>query len=113
MIELSDGNIALSSNIHPFYPIVIIDSSSYQIVTVILLEECIYSYSSLCVFDEHSFIYIDRDQFLQISNENCSILSQVRDKRHREYRGIFPLEGGKYFAIDNYSRISIIKPSFA
>lgn len=46
MIELSNDNVALISNNEP-YPIVIIDSSSYQIITNIQLEKNISYCSSL------------------------------------------------------------------
>ena len=58
MIELSNGDIAISSNNDP-YPIVIIDSSSYQqIKKEIIFEEYIDFSSSLCVFNEHSLTFI-------------------------------------------------------
>ena len=53
MIELSNGNIALSSDVKP-YPIVIIDCSSYQIKTEIPLTEHLPFCSSLCVFNQQS-----------------------------------------------------------
>ena len=112
MIELSDDNIALSSGVEP-YPIVIIDSSSYQIVTIIQLKEYFTFNSSLCVFDEHSFIYAHRGTFLQISNEDGRVLFHSKGGRFHGWYGILPLEGGKYFAIENYERISIIKPWYA
>ena len=49
MVELSNGNIALSVIGCP-YPIVINDSLSYQIVTMIQLKEYITLESSLCVW---------------------------------------------------------------
>ena len=112
MIELSNGNIALFSCDEP-YPIVIIDSSSYQIVTVIQLEEYFNHCSSLCVFDEHSFIYARDGIFLQISSEDGRVLFHSEGGRFNGCDGILPLEGGKYFAIENYKRISIIKPCYA
>ena len=112
MIELSNGNIALSSD-KETYPIVIIDSSSYQIVTMIQLKEYITYPSSLCVFDEHSFIYACDGIFLQISNEDGRVLFHSKGGRFNGYNGIIPLEGGKYFAIERCKRISIIKPCYA
>ena len=97
MIELSNGNIALSSRYKP-HPIVIIDSSSYQIVTVIQLKEYITYYSSLCVFDEHSFIYAYYGTFLQISSEDGRVLFHSKGGNFDGFGGILPLEGGKYFA---------------
>ena len=113
MIELSNGNIALSSDVRP-YPIVIIDSSSYQIVTMIQLKEYITDCSSLCVFDEHSFIYACDGTFLQISNEDGRVLFHSKGRRFNGFfAGIIPLEGGKYFAIEKVQWISIIKPCYA
>ena len=75
IIQLSNGNIALSSQDEP-HPIVIIDSSTYQVKKVIQLKEHITGCSSfpLCVFNEHSFIYVSFGIFLQISNKDGSIL---------------------------------------
>ena len=112
MIELSDGNIALSSRDEP-YPIVIIDSSSYQVKKEIQLKDSITGCSSLCVFDEHSFIYVYEGTFLQISNEDGEIIFKSKGGNFEGYGGILPLEGGKYFAIQNSNKITIIKPCYA
>ena len=112
MIELSDGNIALSSDNEP-YPIVIINTSSYQIMRVIQLKEYITYWSSLSVFDEHSFIYVYKGTFLQISSEDGRVLFHSKGGNFGGWYGILPLEGGKYFAIQNNERISIIKPCYA
>ena len=113
MIELSNGNIALSSYGYPF-PIVIIESSSYQVVTVIQLKEYITNCSALCVFDEHSFIYAHKGTFLQISSEDGRVLFHSEGGRFiGRTGGILRLEGGKYFAIENGKRISIIKTYLA
>ena len=109
MIELSDGNIALSSRDVP-YPIVIIDTSSYQVKKEIQLKDSITGCSSLCVFDEHSFIYVYEGTFLQISNKDGSVLFHSERGSFNGCNGILPLEEGKYFAIENKSKISIIKP---
>ena len=106
MIELSNGNIAISSRKDP-YPIVIIDSNSYQVKKVIESKELITGCSSLCIFDENSFIYVYEGAFLQISNEDFSILYQSQGGKFKGYRSIISLEGG-YFAIENEKRISII-----
>ena len=78
--KLPIDNIALSSYAKP-HPIVIIDSSSYQIVRMIQLKKYITYYSSLCVFDEHSFIYAYDGTFLQISNEDGSVLFHSKGGR--------------------------------
>ena len=111
MAELPNGNIALSSTVKP-YPIVIIDTSTYQIVTVIQLQWQIIRCSSLCIFDEHSFIYVNEGTFLQISSEDGSVLFHLKGGNFKGYFGILPLEGGKYFAINYGPSISIIKPCY-
>ena len=103
----------LSSCDYP-YPIVIIDTSSYQIVTVIHLKEYIIDHSSLCVFDEHSFISVyEGTLLLQISNEDGSILFHSNTGKFNGWYRILPLEGGKCFAVDNDKRISIMKLCYA
>ena len=106
MIELSDGNIAISSKNEP-YPIIIIDSNSYQVKKEIQSKELIIGCSSLCMFDKNSFIYVYEGAFLQISNEDFSILYNSQGGKFKGYRSIISLEGG-YFAIENGKRISII-----
>ena len=108
MIELSDGNIALSSCVIPF-PIVIINTSLYQVKKEIQLERYIIERSSLCVFDDRSFIYAFNGRFLQISNKDGSIIFKSTGGKFSGYRGILPLEGGKYLVVSNFKRISIIK----
>ena len=112
MIELADGNIALSFYMKPC-PIVIIDSSTYQVKTKVLLEEYNTKPSSLCVLDEHSFIHVNKGSFLQISNKGGSVLFQSEGGEFDGWCSVIPLEGGKYFAVQNNTRISIIKPCYA
>ena len=111
IIELSDGNIALSSALKPNF-IIIIDSSSYQIKKRIQMEKIIDGSSSLCVFNEQSFIFASEGKFVQISNEDGKILFHSRGGEFKGFFGIIPLEGGQYFAIQNGKRITIVKPVY-
>ena len=65
------------------------------------------------MYDEHSFVYVYGGTFLQISNEDGEILFKSKGGNFKGYFGILPLEGGKYFAIENGGSISIIKPCYA
>ena len=112
MIELFDGNIALSSGDKPCL-IIIIDSSSFQLKKKILIKEYISNCSSLCMFNDNSFIYVYEGTFLQISSEEYSILFQMKDGNFDGEYGIIPIEGGKYFAIENGKCISIVKLCYA
>ena len=87
---------------------------SYQVKKKILLNGNITHSSSLCVFNEHSFIYALDGTFFQISSEDYSILFQSKGGKFRGYYGgIIPIEQGKYFAIQSCRRISIVKPYVA
>ena len=67
---------------------------------------------SLCVCNEHSFIYVYEGTFFQISNEDGLILYQSKVGNFTGEYGIIPIKGGKYFAIFNYSTICIVKPYY-
>ena len=109
MIELSDGNVALSSAYEP-YPIVVIDSATYQVKKEIQMKECVMKCSSLCWFSHHSFIYACKGCLVQVSSEDCSVMFQAKGGRFNGcYGGVVPIDGGKYFAVENEKRITIIK----
>ena len=109
MIALPDGNIAVSSH-KESKPIVIIDSSTYKIKKEIYLEGVFISNSSLCVLNERSFIYAYNGTFIQISNEDYSILFRSDGDKDdfNGARGIIPVEGGKYCAITGYECLCIV-----
>ena len=64
-------------------------------MTVIQLKEYITCPSSLCVFDEHSFIYVRDGTLLQTSNEGGGVLFHSKGGNFGGSHGILPLEGGK------------------
>ena len=112
LIELSDGNIALSSRSTP-HPIVIIDSNSYQVITFIHLEEDITCCSSLCMVNEYSFIYVYNGTLIQISSKDYSIMFKTKEgKFNGFFGGIILLEKGTFFVIENNEGISILKILF-
>ena len=108
MIELSNGNIAISSD-SSGYPIVVIDTTLYQIIYK-LEYKCITDRSSLCILNENSFIYAYLGKLIQISNENGELLF-FSDKNGFDgfYGGMISIEGGKYIAINYMQGVSIIK----
>ena len=109
MIELPDGNIAISANDEPF-PIVIIDCLLYQVKKEIYLKEYINSPSSLYVFNQSSFIYVGFGSFLQISSTgDHSILYKSTDGDFKGYfGGVISIEEG-LLAIQNDKSVSIVK----
>ena len=82
-------------------------------MTVIQLKEHINKCSSLCVFNEQSFIYVYYGMFFQISSEDSSILFQSKEAKGDGWYGVLPLEEGKCFVVNNYKKISFIKPCYA
>ena len=56
------------------------------------MKEYIIDCSSLCVFDEHSFIYAYKGTFLQISKEDGSVLCHWKGGKFNGYLGIISLK---------------------
>ena len=114
MIELPNGNIAVSSYVSP-YPIVIINPTNYSIIKEIKDQEYITTYSALCLFDAYSFIYVRDGKFLQISNNNeYEILFKTKSEEQLYgWSGIINIENGKYLIIGNKSNgLEIVKPYY-
>ena len=110
MIELPNGNIALSSNSRcDGYPIVIIDTNLYEIIALIQLEGNIKSGSSLCVFDNDSFIYVNKGILLQISCWDYSIIYESKDNSFNGCGGVIQVKNKHYFLIENDYDINITK----
>ena len=100
MIELQNGNIAVSS-FTDNNPIIIIDTNIYEVIKKIELEEYITAPSSLCVLDENSFIYVYEENLLQISIHDYQIIYKTKDLTGVcGVFGIIVIGGGKYIAID-------------
>ena len=110
MIELPNGDVALSMDMKPSR-IVIIDCSKYQVKKQIQSEDII-SFSSLCVLDQHSFIYAFQPNILQISINDYSILTKAEGGHFFGLSGIIPIQGGKYFVIDTFGGAGINKMCF-
>jgi WD40 repeat protein len=114
MIELPDGNIAVSSRVSP-HPIVIINPTNYSIIKEIKDQEYITDRSALCLFDAYSFIYVRDGKFLQISNNNeYEILFKTKSEEQLYgWSGIINIESGKYLIIGNKSNgLEIVKPYY-
>ena len=109
MIELPDGNVVLSSDVH--YPIVIIDTSTYQVKKEIDREN--YFPSAMSVLDQHSFIFVCEGMLCQISNDDYSILFRSIDGNYG-CLGVITIDRGKYIIIENRNRkrLTIFKPHY-
>ena len=112
MIELFNGNIALFTCNEP-YRIVIIARSSYKLLKEIELYGYITDESSLCTFNEHSFICVYKGTFLHISNSDFSILFESSGQFYNGDYNIIPIEQGKYFVLDYRNSVCFIKPEYA
>jgi hypothetical protein len=112
IIELFNGNIALFTCNEP-YRIVIITRSSYKLLKEIELYGYITDESSLCTFNEHSFICVYKGTFLHISNSDFSILFESSGQFYNGNYNIIPIEQGKYFVLDYRNSVCFIKPEYA
>lgn len=112
MRELPNGNLAISLRrfqCEPI-PILIIDSSSYQIVTIINIYMKELNYIDFFgVTNKNSFFYISSLMFLEISNEDYLTLFQSKDEIEFHIDNMIPVERGKYFVAVQGDRLSMIK----
>jgi hypothetical protein len=114
MVELPNGNIAVSSN-DERKPIVIINVIKYSIDKIIYCEEMIKSDSSLCVINNCSFIYLWNGNILQISSKDYSIIYKYNKLKGLDgWYSMITIENGNYLVITNPFRgISIVKMCYA
>ena len=82
MIELPNGLVAISSYVRPSYPILIVNPITYSIIKEIKEEGYITYCSSLCVLDQHSFIYVYNGNVVQIAiDDKYRILFKTKGER--------------------------------
>ena len=115
MIELLNGLVAISFCTSP-YPILIVDPITYSIVKEIKEEGCVTHYSSLCVLDQHSFIYVYGGKVVQIATDNeYRILFKTNaEQQLNGENGIINVKEGEYLIIVNSSKtgFAVIKPYY-
>lgn len=113
IIELSNNLLAVSSCASN--SIVIVDPNKYVIIKEIKESKYMTTFSSLCLLNSFSFIYVYQGNVLQISiSDNYSIIYKTNaEKQLYGYRGIISIEDGKYLVIHNQSNgLSIISPYY-
>ena len=115
MIELPNGLVAISSGASP-YPILIVDPITYSIVTEIKEEGYITNYSSLCVLDQHSFIYVRDGNVVQIAIDNeYKILFKTKGEQQLYgYNGLVSVRGGEYLIVQDSAEtgFKVVKLSY-
>ena len=114
MIEIAYEKLALSTTCKEGYPIVIIDTKNYSVIREIRIEKYLMCNSSICVFDDFSFVYVNKNNFLQISIEDYNVIYKSNNEKGFDgSSGIISIDNGKYLAIVNaVNGISIVKPRF-
>ena len=114
MIELTNGFIAAFSNNDNDCVLVVINPLKYEIVSRIVEEGITDKCSSLCVWDLESFIFMNENNFLQISSVNNKIIYNGQVNSSFEgYDGLISIQRGKYMLICNCSGgFVVIKPIF-
>ena len=113
MIELPNGLVAISSCVEP-YPILIVDPITYSIVKEIKEEGYITWYSSLCVLNQRSFIYVCEGNVVQIAIDNdYRILFKTKGEQQLGgYNGLVSVRGGEYLIVQSGYGFKVIKPSY-
>ena len=114
MIELPNGLVAISSGVEP-YPIVIVDPITYSIIKEIKEEGYITDCSSLCVLNQHSFIYAYRGNVVQIAIGNdYRILFKTKGEQLGGEDGVVSVRGGEYLIVEDsaLTGFKVIKPSY-
>ena len=113
MVELPDGNIAVSSD-QDGYPIIIIDSNKCIVIEEILWDGIITLTSMPCVLDDFSIVYVKGKTVLQISSKTYDLITKIEGKEELDgYYGIISIEKGDFLIVPNGSKgISVIKPIY-
>ena len=114
MVELFGNRIAVSTCSETF-PIIIIDTVKYSIVKKIQLEGFIIHDSSLCIFDQFSFVYSYSNYFVQFSSNDYRVISKNNnDLGIDAVNGIVIIEQGKYLIMTNNSYgLTIVQPFYS
>ena len=115
MIELPNKFIAISSCASGF-PIIIVDPIIYSIIKEIKEEGYITNYSSLCVLNSHSFIYVYKNHVVQITIDNeYKVLYKTNEEQQLNgYYGLISVNKGEYLIVVNSSEIGfeVNKPCY-
>ena len=113
MIELPNGLVAISSCAS--YPIIIVDPITYSIVKVIE-EGYITKHSSLCVWDQHSFIYAYGGRVVQIAiGNNYRILFRTKGEQQLDgFNGVVHVREREYLIVQDSAKtgFKVIKPYY-
>ena len=108
MIELPDGNIAISSYTE-VKPISIIDTDRL-IVQKHIISNYLNWNSSLCCFDKSSFVYLYNGKLLQISTKEYKIVSFiVGEKKLSGIHGFIHLQTLGLFAVIGLNEVFIVE----
>ena len=99
-----------------YTPGVIVDPISYSIIKEIKEEGYITSDSSLCVLDQHSFIYVCGGNVVQIAigNDYKILFKTKGEQQLHGSNGVVSVRGGEYLIVEDSSRtgFKVIKPSY-
>lgn len=117
IIELPNGFLAISTDFGSNYDfvILIVDPINYTIVKTIREKDYFTNYSSLCVLNNHSFIYVLFYKVMQISIDNdYQILYKSNNSNDLDgHHGMISLKGGEYILVTNGDDgISVVKPCY-
>ena len=114
MIEISNGNVAVSSKTNE-YPILILDTRNYIIIKKIIFPEFTSSNSTLLFYDDHSFLYVFNGKIIQIAYNDYEIIYHTqKNKILYKCKELICVQGGKYFVMcnDYIKGVSVIRVDY-
>lgn len=109
MIALPNGNVALCSKVDQ-ETIIIINTSLYEEVKRIKVDNYITKPTTLCVVNDNYFIYVRDGNVVQVSNVDYSVISKVKgDRFDGWFGGVVLIENGKYFITTSRFDLTVLK----
>jgi WD40 repeat protein len=109
MVELVNGHIVISNSKYP-YNIVIVDSEKYIIIKEITNEEVITCYTSLCVLNYDSFIFLCDNNVIQVESKDYNVISVHKNEQALNVSAIIKVETGKYIiGANNNNGVFVMK----
>ena len=115
LLELSNGDVAVSKGAYPVPCIYIVDPVRYVKVTEFVDEECIVDCGPLCSWGNNSFIYVVNNFLCVISlvDEEYKIVFKEHKQKEQlnSVNSVVNVTKGKYLVNNNFTGLNILSYS--
>ena len=114
MIQINESKFAVSSDSKvEGYPILIIDTKTFEIEQKIKIDGYITHHSSLCMLDEGSFVYVYEGKIVQISCKDYNVVFKSYKSGFNGLYGVVSVDKGKHLVVDNDSEgVTVVVPVY-